>query len=343
MAKAKKLPSGNWRVRLYTGKDANGKAVYKSFTAPSRREAEAEAALYAVRKKEKEEIGMTVGEAIDAYIRSKENVLSPTTIRSYRSYRKSYLQGLMDLPLGELSNTDVQAEVNREALTLSAKTLRNAHGLLSAALGVYLPDLTLRTTFPARQHKINDLPTAQEVIHAVRGEAIELPVLLALWLSLRMSEVRGIRYSDISKSGILTVRATIVTVDGENIVREQTKTYRSTRQLQLPPYIRKLIAKQQQEHPDSEFVITMTGAAIYERFVKLLRRKGVKPMTFHQLRHLNASIMLQLGVPDKYAMERGGWSSNTTLKNVYQHTFSEKRKEIDETIDSYFSKLCAMM
>ena len=56
-------------------------------------------------------------------------------------------------------------------------------------------------------------------------------------------------------------------------------------------------------------------------------------------RHLNASVMLMLGIPDKYAMERGGWSTNHTLKAVYQHTFSEERKLVDEKIDNYFNNI----
>lgn len=63
-------------------------------------------------------------------------------------------------------------------------------------------------------------------------------------------------------------------------------------------------------------------------------------MTFHDLRHLNASVMVSLGVPDKYAMERGGWATNSTLKNVYQHTFAENRKTIDATIDDFFNNIC---
>ena len=57
------------------------------------------------------------------------------------------------------------------------------------------------------------------------------------------------------------------------------------------------------------------------------------------LRHLNASVMLMLGIPDKYAMERGGWSSNRVLKAVYQHTFSEERKLVDARIDGFFNDL----
>ena len=79
MAKAKKLPSGNWRVLVYAGKE-NGKNKYKSFTAPTKKEAEFQAAQYAMERKERENGAMTVQEAIDRYIDAKEGVLSPSTV-----------------------------------------------------------------------------------------------------------------------------------------------------------------------------------------------------------------------------------------------------------------------
>ena len=60
-------------------------------------------------------------------------------------------------------------------------------------------------------------------------------------------------------------------------------------------------------------------------------------MTFHDLRHMNASVMLALGIPDKYAMERGGWSSTNIMKSVYQHTFTAERQAADQKIDDYFN------
>jgi hypothetical protein len=54
---------------------------------------------------------------------------------------------------------------------------------------------------------------------------------------------------------------------------------------------------------------------------------------------MNASVMLALNVPDKYAMERGGWSNTATLKNVYQETFTPEREKVDNIIDNYFSAL----
>ena len=38
-------------------------------------------------------------------------------------------------------------------------------------------------------------------------------------------------------------------------------------------------------------------------------------------------------------MERGGWSTNSTLKAVYQHTFSEERRRVDKQIDDFFNAI----
>ena len=82
----------------------------------------------------------------------------------------------------------------------------------------------------------------------------------------------------------------------------------------------------------------MEYQTLRSKFYKLLEEHDYH-MTFHDLRHLSASVMLMLNIPDKYAMERGGWSTNSTLKSVYQHTFSEERKQVDKKIDDYFNKL----
>lgn len=330
MATAKKLPSGSWRVNLYVGKDINGKRLYKSFTADTKKEAEYMAASYNLKRKEKPR-DLTVGDAIDGYIAAKEHVLSPTTIGGYKVCRRNQLQRLMDIPLDRIDNITIQQEINREAARLSPKSIRNAHGLLSAALGMYLPDFTIRTTLPAKEHKIKDLPTAEQVLDAVRGSDIELPVMLALWLGLRMSEVRGIRYGDI-KDGILTIRNVRIKFGDQTIEKQRAKTYNSNRQLRIPDRLLAMIGTGAPE----AYIVQTSACTLTKKIKRLVMDATGKDMTFHDLRHLNASVMLSLGVPDKYAMERGGWSTNSTLKSVYQHTFSEKRQEVDAVIDQYF-------
>lgn len=332
MATAKKLPSGNWRVNLYVGKDENGKRIYRSFTAETKREAEYLSAQYNLKRKEKPE--MTVGEAIDSYISAKENVLSPTTIGGYRNIRKNQMQDLMNIPISKIDNLQIQICVNNEAKRLSPKSIRNMHGLLASALKMYMPEFTVNTTLPSKEHKIKDLPSAEEVIKAIKGTDVELPALLALWLGLRMSEVRGLRYKDIS-DGNITVQNVRIKFGGKVIEKSKAKTYNSTRKIKLPESITELIPE---GRPD-DYIVSIPPCTLYKHFVKIIKDKTGKDMTFHDLRHLNASVMLMLGIPDKYAMERGGWSTNSTLKSVYQHTFSEKREEADDKINNYFSEI----
>lgn len=150
-----------------------------------------------------------------------------------------------------------------------------------------------------------------------------------------MSEIRGLKKSDI-KDGVMHVHSTVVTVDGEHVAKNSTKTYDSTRLICLPEHLQSLITALPKEQ---EEITLLTGQTIYKRFTRLLEHHGIQHITFHDLRHLNASTMLALGVPDKYAMERGGWSSPNVMKSVYQHTFTDARQKFDDVIDDYFDSL----
>jgi integrase len=168
----------------------------------------------------------------------------------------------------------------------------------------------------------------------IRGTDIELPCMLAMWLSLRVSEVRGLQFGDL-KNGVLTVRRSKLYLDCKDVVRDVNKTFKSTRQLVLPEYLLQLIQAIPHKHED-DFIVPQSYQVIRKHFKKLTAANGYE-MTFHDLRHLNASIMLMLGVPDKYAMERGGWSTDYILKSVYQQTYSSQRELVDQKIDSYFN------
>lgn len=329
--KAKKLPSGNWRARAYY--TVNGERKCKSFTAETKKEAEYLASIFLVKEKDRQKNGFTIGEAIDEYIANKENILSPSSTDSYRRITKNMLSDLLNIPIEKLSPETVQKHFNRLALNHAPKTLSNAHGFLASVLNVYAPEIRLTTTLPKKQKKIKKFPEIDEIIRALKGTEIELPCLLAMWLSLRMSEVRGIKKEDI-QDGILTVNRVIVTVDGKDIVKEETKTVESRRQLRIPEYLSNLINR-----TDGEYIVSLSGQAIYKRLSRLLKANGLTHISFHDLRHLNASVMLALGVPDKYAMERGGWSSTNVMKSVYQHTFTAERKAVDDKIDSYFNDI----
>ena len=88
MAKAKKLKSGSWNVMVFSHIE-DGRRRYASFTAPTKNEALLMAAEFKAGKKRRVQCDLTVGEALDGYIRAKEGVLSPSTIRGYEKMRRN--------------------------------------------------------------------------------------------------------------------------------------------------------------------------------------------------------------------------------------------------------------
>ena len=341
MARASQLPSGAWRVRVTD--PGTGKRI--SITAPTEREANYKALEFELGKDRKARIGKTVGEAIDDYIALKDGVLSPTTIQGYRKIRRVSLQGLMDIPVKNLTQQQVQAAINEECKRVSPRTgrrqspksIHNMHGLLSAALSLECPDFVLKTTLPAKQKRLLELPPAADIIRAVKGTDVELPVLFALWLSLSMSEIRGLTVSALH-GDVLYIEQVVVDVDGLPVVKSATKAYERTREHRLPQEILRLIEQTEAYRHGSGFLVTTKRQTLIDRFHRYLAAAGVPKITFHQLRHLNASVMLALGVPNLYAQERGGWSTDHTLKSVYQHTFSAERSRVDSLIDDFFKQ-----
>lgn len=318
------LPSGSWRCQVMV----NGQRISVVDQNPAVAHAKALAMKAGIIHKSKSPQAMTVGDAIDRYIESKDSVLSPATVAGYKRLREHALQDLMGVRLSMLTQEAVQRAVNKMAKDKSPKSVRNAHGLLSAALAVYRPDMVLRTTLPQKKRYEAAVPSGEDVqaiMEAVRGTKEELPILLAVWLGLRMSEILGLKGEDVDEN-VLHIRRALVD-EGE----KGTKTYGSQRDLPLPDYIRGLMDPKPGEH-----LVKLTRRALYCRFQAVCKKAGVQHYRFHDLRHINASVMLALGIPNKYAQERMGHATDNMLKTVYQHTMSAESIETAQQVDNYF-------
>lgn len=327
------LPSGQYRCQVMV----NGKRESVVDADPDVAQAKAVALKNGLIEKEKRPESMTVGEAIDRYIESKDSVLSPSSIDSYKRKRKNVLQDIMGVNIRDLTQERVQRSINAMSKTHAPKSVRDAHGILSAALKLCAPDIVLRTTFPQKIRYIANIPSKNEleaILKISSGSNVELPVLLSAWLGLRTAEIRGIKWDCISGSILHVKYALVDTKEGD--ILKTTKTYSSDRKMQLPDYIVQIIGNAPHT---SEYVVPLTRRQIYGRFQAVCKKAGVQHYRFYDLRHANASVMLALNVPDKYAMERMGHATTNMLKTVYQHTMDETRQSVDAVVDNYFDKI----
>lgn len=80
-----------------------------------------------------------------------------------------------------------------------------------------------------------------DAVTLCKGTDFELPFLLAVWLGLRTSEIRGLTW-DCLDGDILTIKQAMV--DGEDGPQlKQPKTYSGNRKLKVPPYIMGCLTK----------------------------------------------------------------------------------------------------
>lgn len=334
MATPKKLPSGNWRIQIYIGKDANGKRLYRSITASSKKDCIVKAALMDKNPKTKTKI--TVQEAVEQYILLRREVLSPSTVRGYEKTLRCHLAPIKHLVISTLTSDDIQMFVNNMSRTLSVKTINNTIGLLhSAVKGMVLEDIFNIRMPQGKPSEIN-IPSqadAARLVEAVKGLEIELPVLLAMQCGLRMSEVLGLKKSDADfEAGTITIRRAIVIDEVGAAVEKSPKSFKGNRTVPMSPKVAQLL----KATDGAGYAVKLSAAAITQRLDHVMRANGIPHIRFHDLRHYFASVCLLLNMPERYAMEFMGHSTPGMLKK-YQHIMDEEKKRLGSQLTTFFT------
>lgn len=347
----KKTKSGKWHCSVYLYTEPSGKRVYKSITADLKSECE-RLVKETIKSRDMGDFvpnSGTVRQSIERYI-SLSQMLSPSTIHGYQVMLKHGFKNLLDLNVSDLTDQICQSAINLEAKRpnqrtgkpLSPKFIKNEWTMISAALRS-IDGKSFNVRLPKLQRVNKDLPEPSVICNAISGKDIELPCLLAMWLSFSMSEIRGIKCSSI-RNGCVYIDGAKVTVGSEDIYKDTAKTSTRIRKQRLPEHIQALIEEQPsmlhyRSTGEDGFLCPYSVKYIRYHFQKALEPYGIE-MTFHDLRHEFASIMLtKLQVPDRIVQTEGGWSTDRTLKAVYSNNFSEDQSAADDKRDEYFSKI----
>lgn len=337
MPKAKKLPSGNWRCQVYAGTDETGKRIMKSFTAATKKQAEYEASLWQIERKEKLSGKLTVGQALAQYIESKSNVLSPSTIAGYEKIKRNHFLDIQKIDIQQITHLQVQTAANTLALNHSPKTVRNTIGLFYAATKSYTSAFA-GITLPQKQVKEIQIPSDHEVKLMLDNSSGDLKTAIALAAlgGLRRSEIIALTWDkiDFDKKRIM-INSAVVRGVNNSYHTKQPKSLAGYRQI---PMSDKLAAILQAQRNTSPKPVTVYEATLNRAFGNLTKKLGLPHYRLHDLRHYYASTLLALGIPDKYAMKLMGHSSNNTLKQIYQHIMADKETQFETDILKYQDK-----
>ena len=279
-----------------------------------------------------------------------------TTYGSYQYYIEKRINPYFDekgTTLRKLKTKDIQNYYNT-MLSKGRKwnTVVKHHAVIRKALDYAVKleyidsNPAAKIEAPKRQKFVADHYNQEELnelFECVKGDLLEVPVILAAYYGLRRSEVLGLKWNSIDfKENTICIRHTVCqgTIDGKYqlVQKDLTKNKASMRTLPLIPDIKTLLndayKKQQKNRRTcrSSYCMEYLDYICVDELGKLLKpnyltqhlqvvleRYSLKHIRFHDLRHSCASLLLANGVSLKEIQEWLGHSDYGTTANIYSH------------------------
>jgi integrase len=158
-------------------------------------------------------------------------------------------------------------------------------------------------------------------------------VAVSVLTGIRQSEALGLRWQDVdTKTGVLRVRFQL---DRKfNLVEPKTEAAR--REIPIPPSLVRMLMTHKAKAFErgcakpSDFVFASeTGGPLHHRNVsrrglkKAIAPSGLPHLTWHDLRHVAASVMISQGASVAYLSRILGHASPSITLSIYAHQFDE--------------------
>jgi integrase len=343
-------PTGLWEARATLGY-ADGKRIRRSFYGKTR--ADASAAMIDAAAKAQQGIVVPSGRVtLEAYLREwlavKASKLRPTTALRYHGL----LEGQVIPVIGRVKLTQLQPRHVERVMAaavdkgLAPRTANHARAVLRAALtdaarqqliarNVAGGKLVDPQRVEERGIEAMTPDEARAILQAVHDTSLEAPVATALWLGLRQGEVLGLRWRDVSKDCSTLKVAGALNHRGVPAWRPP-KTKQSRRTLSIPAPLAEILRAHRATHPvvllapdqpdggiPRDLVFTtptgepIEGTGLTHRYQDALRRAGLRPRRFHDLRHGTATLLLASGVDIKTVSAILGHSTISVTANTY--------------------------
>lgn len=306
-----------------------------------------------------------------------KNEVRLSTYVNYDTYVQRHIRNTIgEYKLCDLNTAIMQAFFNDKAKNgklngsggLSPKTIKNMHDMMHRALNkaVHLDMISKNPTdfvaLPKRKKKEMRFLTPDEqkqLQDVVKGERLEMPVLLALYTGMRQGELFGLQWTyvhleSMDRAWLRVVQAVNRFSDRTNESNKKTflalsepKTPHSVRAIPLLPYIAERLKQYKMEQekyfkdkglPETDMVFTTkTGNLVDPRdfqrdFKLLLKRSGLREINVHALRHTFATRALESGMNVKTLSKILGHSSVAFTLDTYAHV----------TEDLKFDEMAAM-
>lgn len=180
-----------------------------------------------------------------------------------------------------------------------------------------------------------------QLLDYVKDKYDRVPITLGAGMGFRRGEIFGLTWNDIDfENKLISVNKTKVRFDKN--INKSTKNESSNRIVSGPDYVFETLKdykKEMNPKSDDENILNVNPSYYSHRFKWLLDKFDMPAIRLHDLRHFNAVMMMEKGIPDKVAAERLGHSQVSTLRDIYQHVLTDVDRNAADKLNDIFSKM----
>ena len=293
----------------------------------------------------------TVEEWMEEWINLYLPNVEETTRVGYKTKLRCYIKpALGDILIYSLRADHVQKMVNDMlARGLSPKNIRDTFNNINAAMkkavvlryipfnpceGVVLPKLK------KYRAKVYDNQMIHTLLDTAEGTDMYLPILLGVTVGLRRGEMIALRWDDIDfKTNTIKVRSNMV--NGENgCIIKAPKSEAGIRDIKVGDEVMAELRKARLQYMEDalsygrgfqnlNFVIRQEDGSplqpdsMTRKWSRFLKDNDLPHIRLHDLRHSNATALIQAGVNPRVVQQRLGHSDVNITLNTYTHVLPE--------------------
>lgn len=242
---------------------------------------------------------------------------------------------------------------------LSAQTVLHHHRVLRLALQQAMRwQLVARNPAdavepPRARRKPVEVPSEAEVawlLEASEGSRVHIPILLAVGAGMRRGEILALQWEHVNLPARTLTIARSLSETPDGVEFKEPKSHKGRRTLALPPFVcdalKQHLAEQQERrellgeaYAEGDLVCCREDGSIWppsaftSAYRALLRRRNVRNVNFHALRHAHASQLLKAGISPKVISERLGHSKVGFTLDTYAHLLAGMDEEAATRLD----------
>lgn len=359
--------NGSWLVKVYRGRDGNGKRLYANYTVRGKR---SDAQKYLTAKMREKDLGVfievnkqTLNEHLDNWLKLIKVRVAEQTFNSYEGMLRVHIRGpIGQLRLSNIKTHDIQtiyaAMLERG---LSPRTVRYAHAVIAMAMKKAV-ELNYIVRNPCgfvelpreikEETKAMSPSQASEFLRHAQNDRQGLVFEFAMISGMRPEEYLALRWSDIDFANrTAKVQRALVWLKGGYKMSEP-KTKKSRRNIPLPNDLMAKLREHKKQQLEHRFKLadscenldlvfsTETGKPIHYRnltqrhYEKIIEKAGLEEGGFvlYSLRHTCATLLLATGENPKVVADRLGHTSVKMTLDTYSHVLPDMQRSASDRL-----------